>query len=125
MAAHNAFGIAAEQVAADLLERDGWKILHRNWRWRHKEIDLVVRRGELVAFVEVRARRDPRHGHPLETIGQRKRREIEAAARVWIARHGLPGDRYRLDAMSILDPSGTGAGPDLVAEHVEGAWQAY
>lgn len=122
MARHNDFGTAAESCAARLLESRGWRILHRNWRWRHKEIDLVVRRGDLVAFVEVRARRTARYGHPLQTIGARKRREIEAAAAVWIARHGRPGERYRFDAIAVLDETGTGAA-DARLDHVEDAWR--
>jgi putative endonuclease len=122
MAGHNDFGAAAETCAARLLESRGWRILHRNWRWRHKEIDLVARRGDLVAFVEVRARRTARYGHPLETIGPRKRREIEAAAAVWIARHGRPGERYRFDAIAVLDETGMGAA-DARLDHVEDAWR--
>lgn len=122
MATHNTFGSAAEELAARLLERDGWTILHRNWRFRHKEIDLIVCRNGVVAFVEVRARRSAGHGHPIETIGWRKRREIETAARAWLARHGRPGQAYRFDVVTVLDPSGRG-GSSAVVDHVADAWR--
>jgi putative endonuclease len=122
MAAHNDFGASAEARAARLLESRGWTVEHRNWRWRRKEIDLVVRNGELVAFVEVRARRTTQWGHPLETIGARKRRDIQAAAAAWIARHGRRRDRYRFDAVTVLDEHGD-CGPSARLEHVEDAWR--
>lgn len=121
MAGHNAFGLAAERRAAELFEARGWTVLERNWRWRRREIDLVVRRGRVVAFVEVRARRGDSHGHPLETIGRAKRRGIELAARAWIARHGRADDEYRFDAVAVLDRSGLGGRVRL--EHVPGAWR--
>lgn len=123
MAAHNAFGATAEELAARLLQGQGWTILHRNWRFGHKEIDLIARRNETVAFVEVRARRSVSHGHPIETIGWRKRREIETAARAWIARHGRRAQAYRFDVITVLDPSGRGS-PSAALAHVADAWRA-
>jgi putative endonuclease len=124
MAAHNDFGRAAEQRAADLLQGAGWTIVCRNWRFGRREIDVIARRGATVAFVEVRARRSASHGHPLATIGWRKRREIEIAARGWIALHGSAGEEYRFDAVVLLDAAGSGAQagtPGL--RHVQDAWR--
>jgi putative endonuclease len=120
MAQHNDFGRDAEALAASLLEQKGWRIESRNWRWRHKEIDLIARRNDIVAFVEVRARRSRLRGHPLETITWTKRRDLQQAAQSWIGRSGRPGDCYRFDAVWIL-----AEGADLSQariEHVEGAW---
>jgi putative endonuclease len=115
MAAHNDVGRAAEDHAAALLAARGWAVLHRNWRWHRKEIDIVARKGSVIAFVEVRARRTTAHGHPLETIGWRKRRDLELAAAAWIARHGPRHAEYRFDVITLL----TGGPPD----HVEDAWR--
>jgi putative endonuclease len=128
MARHNDFGALAERLAADLLERNGWTILHRNWRFGRREIDLVARRGRTVAFVEVKARAGTSHGHPLEFIDWRKRRDIAIAARGWIERHGSPGAEYRFDAVHVVQPQRfrrgrgdcTGSGPDVC--HTEDAW---
>jgi putative endonuclease len=114
MAAHNDFGRAAESRAAAHLTAAGWEIVHRNWRWHHKEVDLVARRGDIVAFVEVRARRSARCGHPAETISPRKQRDLAQAAQAWAASHGRPHDSYRFDVVTIL---GT-ASP----QHLEAAW---
>jgi putative endonuclease len=122
MAAHNEFGARAEVVAASLLEAAGWRILHRNWRFRHKELDLVARRGGVVAFVEVRARRPGPHGHPLETVSARKRRDVAAAAQAWIGRYGRAGDSYRFDVIALVTPPGA---LPLAADavHTEDAWR--
>lgn len=112
-------GDRGEALAARFLERAGWTVLARNYRLGHKEIDLVARRGEVVAFVEVKARAGPGFGHPLEAITWRKRREIAQVAQAWIDRHGRPGESYRFDAVAVLAPAG--AAPRV--EHVEDAWR--
>jgi putative endonuclease len=124
MAAHNDFGTRAEQLAAALLERNGWTILDRNWRFGRREIDLVASRGRTVAFVEVKARARVTHGHPLESIGWRKRRDLGLAASGWIERHGRKGEEYRFDAVYVLARRGRVPAADDLAEacHIENAW---
>jgi putative endonuclease len=114
-----ALGDRGEALAARFLERAGWTILDRNFRLGHKEIDLVARRGEVVAFVEVKTRAGTGYGHPLEAVTWRKRREIRQVATAWVDRFGRPGDTYRFDAVAILAPAGTAP----LVEHVEDAWR--
>lgn len=118
MARSHELGRRGEKLAESYLRQCGWRILDRNWRFHHKEIDLVARRGRVVAFVEVKARRTGGLGHPLETITAAKRRELVIAARGWIALRGRPGESYRFDAVAVVEGrSGT------CVEHMEGAWQ--
>ena len=112
-------GDRGERLAAEHLERAGWTIVERNFRLGRKEIDLVARRGEVVAFVEVKTRAGLGYGHPLEAITWRKRREIRQVATAWIGRHGRPGDLYRFDAVAVQVRAG--GSPEL--EHVEDAWR--
>ena len=112
-------GDRGERLAAEHLERAGWTVLARNFRVGHREVDLVARRGEVVAFVEVKTRAGLGYGHPLEAITAAKRREIEHVARVWVQRHGCPGDVYRYDAVAVLIL----AGSEPTIEHVEDAWR--
>jgi putative endonuclease len=111
-------GDRGEALAAEHLEGKGWRILHRNFRVGRREIDLVARRGEVVAFVEVKTRAGLGYGHPLEAVTRRKRREVQQVAQSWLHRFGQPGDTYRFDAVAVRLPSG---GPPVV-EHVEDAW---
>lgn len=111
-------GRRGERLASSYLERAGWRILARNFRLGHKEIDLVARRDGIVAFVEVKTRAGLGYGHPLESITARKRREIETVARAWIARNGREGECYRFDAVAVLVSGG-----EMRVEHVEDAWR--
>jgi len=112
-------GRRGEAFAADMLRRRGWRILSRNYRLGHKEIDLVVRKGGVVAFVEVKTRAGYGFGDPLEAITRAKRSEIEKVARAWISSHGRPGDRYRFDAVAVI--WAPGGRPEV--RHVEDAWR--
>ena len=112
-------GDRGESIAADHLERAGWTILVRNFRLGRKEIDLVARRGEVVAFVEVKTRAGLGYGHPLEAITWKKRREIHQVAAAWIDRYGRPGEIYRFDAIAIRLRSAAAT----EVQHVEDAWR--
>jgi putative endonuclease len=112
-------GDRGERLAAEHLERAGWTILARNYRIGHREVDLVVRRGEVVAFVEVKTRAGLGYGHPLEAITRAKQREVAFVAQCWIDRHGFAGVDYRFDAVAIL----LLAGREPVIEHIEDAWR--
>ncbi|MEX2581767.1 MAG: YraN family protein [Gemmatimonadota bacterium] len=107
-----------ERSAAQYLERRGWTILDRKFRAGRKEIDLVARRGEVVAFVEVKTRVALGYGHPFESIGPRKRRQIASTAQAWIDRFGDGDSIFRFDAVAVTR-SATG-GPEI--EHLEDAW---
>lgn len=112
-------GDRGERMAAEYLERAGWTVLARNFRIGHREVDLVARRGEVVAFVEVKTRAGLGYGYPLEAISAKKRREIQVVAQCWVDRHGRDGDVYRYDAIAVLLP--TGGEPCI--DHVEDAWR--
>lgn len=119
MAQSHHLGTTGEELAARHLEGRGWRIVARNWRHGHREIDLVARREGTVAFVEVKTRTRLRWGHPLLAIDAKKREEIQRVARVWHARHGRHGDEYRFDAIAVYrDDAGA-----LQIEHVEDAWR--
>ncbi|UCC49568.1 MAG: YraN family protein [Gemmatimonadota bacterium] len=107
-----------ERLAARHLEERGYVILKRNFRFGHREIDLIVRRGDLVAFVEVKTRAGHGYGHPLEAITALKRREVERVARHWLQRHGRTGFRYRFDAVGVALQRGA----EPLIEHIPNAW---
>jgi putative endonuclease len=89
-----------EEVAARHLERVGCRVLDRNWRAGRLEIDLVVRDGATIAFVEVKTRR-PGPQHPAEAVDRRKRARLRKAAARWIATHPERALEYRFDVVSV------------------------
>ena len=67
-----------------------------------RDIDLVMRRESEIAFVEVKARRKPDFGGPVEAVHWRKQRELSRAAQVWVDRNGTDELAYRFDVVGIL-----------------------
>ncbi len=116
-AATQAFGEVGERVAERWLRRKGWRIVQRRFRNGHRDIDLVAQRDEIVAFVEVKARRGAEFGLPVEAVNWRKQRELTRSAHVWIERFGRPDDVYRFDVIGVLV-----AGPTVRIRHVEDAF---
>ena len=112
------FGLLGERVAQRWLEKGGWRVLQRRFRSGHRDIDLIVERNGLVAFVEVKARRAGEFGDPVEAVNWRKQRELSRSASVWIDRHGRPGEVYRFDVIGVLV-----AGERVRVRHVANAFQ--
>lgn len=82
-------GQAQEQLAAEYLERCGYRVVERNYRCRAGEIDLIAwHRGYLV-FVEVKYRKDGKMGSPEEAVTIRKQRRISRVCAWYLAAHGL------------------------------------
>jgi len=96
------------------LQSRGWDIVAHRFRVGRTELDLVARRGHLVSFIEVKARRGLAFGTPFEAVTGAKRREIVKAARVWMDRFGQQSDVYRFDCIAIV-------GNEL--EHLEDAFR--
>ena len=76
-------GISAESRAAAFLIAKGFRILARRWRSPLGEIDIVARRRHLLVFAEVKARASL--AEAAESVDERQRRRIAAAAEIWLA----------------------------------------
>lgn len=109
-------GPAAEALAARHLERAGLRILDRNWRSGRRELDLVALEGDVVAFVEVRARSGGPQD-PLESLDRKKRRDVRRAAEAWVHAHPGIGREFRFDVVAVR----VGVRKPEV-EHVRGAF---
>ncbi len=120
MNARQQFGRAAEAAAARHLVREGWTLLGRNVRVGRGELDLIARRGGVLAFVEVKARRTTRFGAPEDAVDGRKRRKVGRLAELWLAVRpwALRGvSEVRFDVVAV-DAT---ASPPAV-RHLEGAF---
>ena len=98
-----------ERWAARLLGAKGWGLLERTARpWRHGELDLVMRRGEVILFVEVKTRASEVFGRPLAAIDRRKRERMRRCATHWLAQRGLLAAPHRFDAVEVVGRPGEG-----------------
>jgi putative endonuclease len=102
----NQTGKAGEELAARWLERNGMRVLHRNWRQGRNEIDLVMRHRQTIAFVEVKTRRLGPGGNPAAAVTAGKRRRLARAAAAWIASHPEIGREFRFDIVEVTIAAG-------------------
>ncbi|MGL4811200.1 MAG: YraN family protein [Beijerinckiaceae bacterium] len=103
-------GARAEYVAAAFLMLKGYRPLSLRYAAHGGEIDLIVKRGKTIAFIEVKARADL--DAALEAIGAAKIERFRRAADAWIMRHGWAADHtVRADAVLIA--------PRTLPRHVE------
>jgi len=118
MAAKDDLGRRGERLAENHLLARGYRFLERNWRCRHGEIDLVVRDGDALVFVEVKTRSSTTFGHPFEAITPVKLARLRRLAREWCAAHPGERGRIRIDAVGVLAPRGG----DVRIEHLVGVF---
>jgi putative endonuclease len=117
--ARHLLGLHGERIVIAFLTSCGWSLEAHRFRLGRHDVDLIVRRGDLVAFVEVKTRRSVSCGTPLEAVSRRKQQDIARVASVWVLRHGRPGDQYRFDLVAVQDtPGGRPA-----VEHIPDAWR--
>ncbi|MFP4528786.1 MAG: YraN family protein [Candidatus Kapaibacterium sp.] len=95
-------GSQAEQLAADFLEQRGMKIVKMNFHFgRHGEIDIIARDGEMIVFVEVKARKSFEYGSPVESITPRKIKALRRAAEGWLYVNKISDTGCRFDFVGI------------------------
>ncbi len=100
-------GAWGEQLAAERLEADGYRITDRNFRCRMGEIDLVACRGEELVFVEVKLRKDASHGEAREYVTAGKQRKLRLTAEYYLAARPRAQElQPRFDVIEIYAPQG-------------------
>lgn len=82
-------GQAAELTALHFLKRKGLQIVTRNYHCRYGEIDLIMRDGEDIVFIEVRSRCRSDYGTAAETVNDRKKRKLIKTATHFLQKNGL------------------------------------
>lgn len=97
-------GRQAENRACVFLEKRGLQLLEKNFRCKYGEIDLIMRDGSVLVFVEVRFRSSHRFGGPLSSITPDKQRRLLLAAQIYLQQHPAKGkyagSRFDVVAMS-------------------------
>ena len=114
-------GDFGEQVALAHLTRRGYRLVARQWRCAAGEIDLLMRDGATLVFVEVRTRRGERAGAPEESVGRGKRARLSALAYTYLEQSGAPPDAlWRIDVVAVdVERSGRVGGVRHIRDAVE------
>jgi len=100
------FGKRGEAIAEEYLRRKGFQILKKNYRYGHKEIDLIAKEGNTIVFVEVKAGRSKSFGAPHERVDLRKQRNLIDAANDFIQREKTTDCDFRFDVLAITYQKG-------------------
>jgi putative endonuclease len=96
-------GEAAEKLAAKELLKQGYRILEKNVRLAHGEIDIVAQEGECLVIVEVKSLKDPPEGfEPLMHVDLKKRKRLVRLAREFCSAHRLTEMPLRFDIVSVI-----------------------
>jgi len=94
-------GQAAEDFACRYLKARGLALLERNYRCRGGELDLIMREGESLVFVEVRLRNNRLFASPAESVDRGKQRRLVIAAQHFLQRHRLNDAPCRFDLLAL------------------------
>ena len=94
-------GRRAENIASEYLISLGYKLLSRNWRYRHKELDLIFETANSVRVVEVRSLTAPCLVEPSETVNKKKKKQIVAAAAAYVSKEKIKKE-ILFDIVSII-----------------------
>jgi putative endonuclease len=101
----NDIGDRGEEVAAEYLEEDGYRILERNYHFERNEVDLVCydpdAGGELV-FVEVKTRSGLKYGPPEASITEQKKQTLIEVAQAYLHERRFEGAPARFDVVTVL-----------------------
>ena len=96
-------GTVYEKLAADILTKNGYKIIEFNYRCRIGEIDIIAKDGKYLCFIEVKYRTNDSHGNPLEAITKSKVKTIINVARTYLKHKGYSENiPIRFDAIAIM-----------------------
>lgn len=107
MAEHNKLGQAAEELAVKWLIENGYEVLHRNWRYKQYEIDIIAGKNNFLHIFEIKARNFSPVGYPEDNVGRKKFKNLQRAADEYLFQHpGYPWIQYNILAITLLDDGG-------------------
>lgn len=116
-------GQQAERLACRYLEKRGLRLITRNFHCRVGELDLVMRDGDTLVFVEVRYRRSARFGGAAESVNPHKQTKLTACALYYLQRHPQYSDiAARFDVVAITperQPTGNSEGIEWIRHAFE------
>ena len=116
MAESHNLGQKGEDLAADHLEKAGYKILFRNWKWGKHEIDIIAENKGFIIFAEVKTRSNDFQMHPASAVTREKQKSIVWAANGYLQKFKVDKEG-RFDVITIIK-----TGESYEIDHIEGAF---
>lgn len=109
-------GVLGEKKACEFLAQHHYTILHTNWYYRHKELDIIARKDDKLIIVEVKTRTNRYFEDPKEAVTIKKQRMLVAAADAFVQQYDIDME-VRFDVVSVLFENGK-----TEIEHIENAF---
>src|SRR5690554_2388088 len=118
MARHNEIGKIGEGLAKEYLIREGYTILATNHRYQKAEIDLIAKKGDTLAIIEVKTRTSDYYGTPESFVDKKKIKRILDATNAYIDEHDIDMDVI-LDIIAVL------ISKEIEIEHLPNAYYYF
>ena len=116
MAVHNELGKKGEELAVEFLQKKGFQILERNWRFKKAEIDIISLKNDVLAVIEVKTRSTSYFGNPQDFVNEKKIQLLVEAVNEYVISKDLDVD-VRFDIVAILKSKNS-----FNVEHLEDAF---
>lgn len=116
MATHNELGELGEELAVEELKKNGYEIVERNWRHKKAEVDIIARKNNVLAIVEVKTRSSDYMGNPEDFVSPKKIKMLVEAVNEYVISKNLNVE-VRFDIIAIIKNENR-----LTLEHLEDAF---
>lgn len=98
-----AIGIVGENIAAEYLKTNGYKILERNFSCRVGEVDIIAQHAGYYVFIEVKNRNSVEFGRPCDAVTPYKQQKIISVAKYWLLKNHKTTSPIRFDVVEIIN----------------------
>lgn len=98
---NRAKGDLGEKLACNYLIEKGYNIINKNYRNKLGEIDIIAKKENIIAFIEVKARSNTNYGYPYEAVNNKKQRKIIDVANSYMKYYNLRNYKFRFDIIEV------------------------
>ena len=119
MAEHNELGKLGEEMAVEFLRNDGYEILETNWTFQKAEVDIIAKKSNILAIVEVKTRSSVEFGLPQDFVKPKKIRLLVKAVDEYVISNNLNAE-IRFDIIAISKENS-----NFIIEHLEDAFYHF
>ncbi|MAB47150.1 MAG: endonuclease [Flavobacteriaceae bacterium] len=119
MAQHNELGKKGEQLAVDFLVENSYDIVERNYRFDKAEVDIIAKKGDILAIVEVKTRSSLDFGNPQDFVKPKQIKNLVKAVDEYVTENDLDVE-VRFDIIAIVKENKT-----YNIEHLENAFYHF